>query len=242
LTVNGYTFVLAVGIIAGAISGVIGTGSSIMLVPVLIYQFGPKEAVPIMAVAAVMANLARILAWWREVDWRACGAYSLTGIPAAALGAKTLLVLPSRAVDMAIGCFLVGMIPARRWLAGRNFSLSLWHLAAIGAIVGYVTGIVVTTGPITVPIFMTYGLVKGAFLSTEAAGSLAIYISKVLAFRSFGAMPLHTFVKGLIAGSSLMCGTFIARRFVLRLDARVYRLLLEALMLASGLAILWNAL
>src|SRR5204863_2839030 len=76
-----YTFVLAVGLIAGAVSGIVGTGSSIMLVPVLVYQFGPKEAVPIMAVAAVMGNLARILAWWREIDWRATFAYSVTAVP-----------------------------------------------------------------------------------------------------------------------------------------------------------------
>ena len=81
-------------------------------------------------------------------------------------------------------------------------SSRLWHLAVIGAVVGYVTGIVVTTGPITVPIFLMYGLVKGAFLATEAAASLAVYGAKVLAFRSFGAMPLETFVKGLIAGSA----------------------------------------
>src|SRR6516225_8420926 len=83
LTANGYTFVLIVGLIAGVVSGIIGTGSSIMLVPVLVYQFGPKEAVPIMAVAAIMANVSRIMAWWRGVDWRACAAYSATGIPAA---------------------------------------------------------------------------------------------------------------------------------------------------------------
>ena len=65
-----------------------------MLMPVLVYEYGPKQAVPIMAVAAVLANLSRILAWWREVDWRACAAYSVTGIPAAALGARTLLALP----------------------------------------------------------------------------------------------------------------------------------------------------
>jgi len=88
----GFIFVLIVGLLAGTISGIVGTGSSIMLMPVLIYQYGPKEAVPIMAVAAVMANFSRILAWWREVDWRACLAYSVTGIPAAALGARTLLV------------------------------------------------------------------------------------------------------------------------------------------------------
>src|SRR6267154_6463013 len=115
-----FVFVLAVGLVAGTISGIIGTGSSIMLVPVLVWQFGPKEAVPIMAVAAVMGNFSRILAWWREVDWRACAAYSITGVPAAALGAKTLLVLPPHAVDIAIGLFLLAMIPGRRFLAAHG--------------------------------------------------------------------------------------------------------------------------
>jgi len=236
-----FTFVLAVGLLAGMISGIIGTGASITLVPVLVYQFGPKEAVPIMAVAAIMANLARILAWWREVDWRATAAYAIPAVPAAVLGAKTLLVLPAHVVDVAIGLFLIAMVPGRRWLAGHRFKLKLWHLAIIGAVVGYITGIVVTTGPVTVPIFLMYGLVKGAFLSTEAAGSLAIYVAKVLAFRSFGAMPWDTFVKGLITGSSLMAGTFIAKRFVLRLDAESFRYILDGLMLTSGLAMLWNA-
>jgi uncharacterized membrane protein YfcA len=164
-----------------------------------------------------------------------------TGAPAAALGAKTLLVLPSHAVDIAIGLFLLAMIPGRRWLAAHQVKLALWHLMVIGAFVGYVTGIVVTTGPITVPIFLMYGLVKGAFLATEAAGSLAIYLSKVLAFRGFGAMPLDIFVKGLITGSALMAGTFLSKRFVLRLDAESFRYMLDGLMLVSGLAMLWNA-
>jgi len=58
-----FAFVLIVGLVAGIVSGIIGTGSSLMLVPVLVYEFGPQQAVTIMAVAAVMANLSRILAW-----------------------------------------------------------------------------------------------------------------------------------------------------------------------------------
>ena len=224
-----FLFVLAVGLVAGTISGIIGTGSSIMLVPVLVYEFGPQQAVPIMAVAAVMANLSRIMAWWREVDWRACAAYAVTGAPAAALGARTLLILPPHVVDVAIGVFLIAAIPARRWLLRRNIKFALWHLSLIGAVVGFITGIVVTTGPITVPIFTTYGLVKGAFLSTEAAGSLAIYASKAVAFQRFGALPPDVIGKGLIAGSSLMAGAFVAKRFVLRLDPRHFRLLMDGL-------------
>jgi uncharacterized membrane protein YfcA len=236
-----FLFVLAVGLVAGTISGIIGTGSSIMLVPVLVYAFGPKEAVPIMAVAAIMANLSRIIVWWRDIDWRACAAYSATGIPAAALGARTLLALPSRAVDIAIGLFLILMIPARRWLAGRDLKLSLWHLALVGAVIGYITAIVVSTGPITVPIFLAYGLVKGAFLATEAASSLAVFASKAVAFQRFGALPYEVLVKGLITGSSLMAGGFMAKRLVLRLDPSAFRLVMDGLMLASGLTMLWDA-
>jgi len=68
-----FLFVLAVGLLAGTISGIVGTGSSIMLMPVLGYQYGPKQAVPIMAIAAVMANLSRILAWWRDGIMLAAG-------------------------------------------------------------------------------------------------------------------------------------------------------------------------
>src|ERR1700676_1548363 len=120
-----FLFVLAVGLLAGTISGIVGTGSSIMLVPVLVYEYGPKQAVPIMAIAAVMANLSRILAWWREVDWRACAAYSVTGIPAAALGARTLLALPSRAVDVSIGLFLIAMVPVRHGLARHRLKFQV---------------------------------------------------------------------------------------------------------------------
>ena len=236
-----FLFVLAVGLVAGTISGIVGTGSSIMLMPVLIYEYGPRQAVPIMAIAAVMANFSRILAWWREVDWRACAAYSAPAIPAAALGARTLLVLPSRTVDICIGLFLIAMVPARHWLARHQLKLSLWHLAIGGAVIGYLTGIVVSTGPLSVPLFLFYGLTKGAFLATEAASSLGIYVSKSVTFQRFGALPVEVAVQGLIAGASLMAGAFVAKRFVLRLEPEVFRRLMDVIMIVAGLSTLWTA-
>jgi uncharacterized protein len=234
-------FVLTVGLVAGTISGIVGTGSSIMLMPVLIYQYGPKQAVPIMAVAAVMSNFSRILAWYREVDWRACAAYSIPAIPAASLGARTLLVLPSRVVDISIGLFLIAMVPARHWLASHQLKFSLWHLALGGAVVGYLTGIVVSTGPLSVPLFLFYGLTKGAFLATEAASSLGMYVSKSVTFQRFGALTAEIALQGLIAGSSLMFGAFIAKRFVLHMEPDAFRLLMDGIMIAAGLSMLWTA-
>src|SRR6516165_8324572 len=212
-----------------------------MLMPVLIYEYGPKQAVPIMAVASVMANLSRILAWWRDVDWRACAAYSVTGVPAAALGARTLLALPSHTVDLAIGLFLIAMVPLRHWLARHDLKASLWHLAIGGAAIGYLTGIVVSTGPLSVPLFLFYGLTKGAFLATEEASSLGIYASKSITFQRFGALPFEVAVQGLVAGASLMAGAFVAKRFVLRLEPEVFRIMMDVIMVAAGLTTLWTA-
>ena len=237
-----FALVLLLGLVAGTVGGIVGFGTSIMLMPALVLVFGPREAVPIMAIAAIMANASRVVAWWREVDWRATAAYSVTGIPAAALGARTLLTLPPGIVEAVLGIFFIGMIPVRRWMARQHWTLNLWHMAAVGAVIGFITGIVVSTGPINAPFFLAYGLVKGAYLGTEAMGSLAVYVAKAITFRTLGALPIEIITKGLIIGSSLVAGAFIAKRLVLKLDGEKFRLLMDGLLLVAGLTMLWAAL
>src|SRR5436190_19849911 len=101
-----YALVLVVGYIAGTVSGIVGTGATIILLPILVFAFGPREAVPIMAVVALMSNFAKITSWWKEIDWRACAAYALGGIPAAAIGARLLLLLSEWLVLYAMDQFL----------------------------------------------------------------------------------------------------------------------------------------
>jgi len=234
--------VLILGVLAGTLGGIIGFGSSIVLMPLLVIVYGPREAVPIMAVAALLANASRALVWWRDVQLRAFLAYSATGVPAAALGASTLLTIPQRWIEIVMGVFFLAVIPARRWLARHELRINLWQLALAGALVGYITGIVVSTGPINAPFFLAYGLVKGAYLGTEALGSLALYVSKTVVFRSFGALPADILTKGLIIGSSLMVGSFVAKRLVLKLRAEQFSMLIEGLLLLSGLTMLGAAL
>lgn len=223
---------------AGTISGIIGTGSSLMLMPVLVWMFGPQHAVPVMAIASVMGNLGRILAWWREVDWKACAAYSATAMPGVVLGVHTLLAIPPGAAELVLGIFFLALVPARHWLATHELRVSLAQLALFGGPIGFLTGVVVSTGPLTVPLFTFHGLERGAFLATEAAGSLAVYAAKLAAFQAFGALPLGLVAQGLATGAALMAGAFIARRVVLRMTPAAYRHLIDGLMVASGIALL----
>jgi uncharacterized membrane protein YfcA len=235
-------WVLVLGLLAGTVGGVIGFGASVILMPALVLVFGPREAVPIMAVASIMANASRVLVWWREVDVRCALAYSLTAAPAAALGAATLLRLPPGVIEGVLGIFFIAMVPVRRWMSRQSWRLGLWHMALVGGVVGYITGMVVSTGPINAPFFLAYGLVKGAFLATEALGSLAMFIAKAATFGGLGALPMASVGKGLVIGSALMIGSWLAKRWVLRLDPAQFRYLIEGMLLLAGVTMLWAAL
>lgn len=236
-----FLLVLAVGLVAGCLSGVIGTGSSLLLLPVLTYQFGPKHAVPVMAVAAVIANLSRVIAWWKDIDWKAVLAYAAPGVPAAALGARTLLALPPRWIDAGLGLFFLSMLALRR-LRPPSKPMPLWGLSVCGAAIGFLTGLVLSTGPLSVPVFTSYGLVGGPFLGTEAATALALYVSKVTTFRESGALSWEIVVQGLIVGASLMIGTFIGKGVLSRIPGHRYAHLIDGLILCSGVSLLWAAL
>jgi uncharacterized protein len=233
--------VLALGLVAGTLSGIVGFGASIMLMPALMLAFGPQEAVPIMAIAALLANFSRVVVWWREVDWRANAYYCVTAIPAAALGARTLLILDPRVVEGTLGVLFLLMIPARRWLLAQGLRIKAWHLLLVGAGIGFLSGMVASTGPINTPFFLAYGLIKGAYLATEAMGSMAIGITKALVFRRFDALPFETVLHGLIVGASLMVGSRLAKGFVLRLDAHQFRVLMDCLLAGAGIVLLAGA-
>jgi hypothetical protein len=69
-----------------------------------------------------------------------------------------------------------------------------------------------------------------------------MYVSKSATFQHFGALTAEVALQGLIAGSSLMFGAFIAKRFVLHLEPDVFRRVMDAIMIASGLSMVWTGL
>jgi uncharacterized protein len=233
--------VCLLGLVAGTIGGLVGFGSSIMIMPALVLAVGPKEAVPIMAIAGLMANISRVAVWWREVDWRAAGVFSLTAVPAAALGALTLVHLDARLVELALGIFFIAMIFVRRWLLARGLKLQLWHMALVGAGIGFLSGLVATVGPINTPFFLAYGLTKGPFISTEALGSALMGLSKATVFRTFGALPWDTALRGLVVGSAVTCGSWLAKRIMHRISTDQFHGMMDALLLVAGLIMLWGA-
>ena len=225
-------FVLALPV--GVLSGVVGTGSSIVLLPLLVLMYGPRVAVPVMGIAAVMGNIGRVISWWKQIQWRPVLAYSLPGIPAAALGAHTLLSIPPAIVSLCLATFFVAMIPIRRLLRRKRYTVRIWQMSVAGLVIGYLTGLVISTGPLSVPVFTGYGLTGGAFLGSEASSAVLLYLSKLATFETAGALPPVVILRGLVIGSALLLGALAARRIVDRVSPRTYALLIDGVLVVGA--------
>ena len=228
----------SLGLGAGVLGGVIGFGTTIILMPALVYFYGPIQAIPVIALVATVANLSRIFLWWGAIRWRVCLVYSLTAIPFTVLGVNTLVQLDERLIEMTLGSFLILLVPIRRWMRKKNFYLKLWQMGLVGAVIGYLTGIVATTGAINTPFFLAYGLSKGAFLGTEAASTLSILFTKGIAFHQLGFLNMMAIMQGLLIGICVLAGSIFSKRIVLALPEDKFLLLMESVMLISGLSIL----
>lgn len=110
-----------------------------------------------------------------------------------------------------------------------------------GAIIGFITGVVLSTGPLSVPAFTFYGLMKGAFLSTEAASSLVLMVSKAVTFQRLGALPASAILQGLIIGSSVMAGAFVGKAIVQRMSLMMFEHVLDGLLFCSGVSLLCSS-
>jgi uncharacterized membrane protein YfcA len=226
------------GLGAGVLGGVIGFGTTIILMPALVYFYGPIQAIPVVALVATVANLSRIFLWWSSINWSVCFVYSITAIPAVILGVNTLVSLNDRLVEITLGLFLILLIPIRRWMRKKNFYLKLWQMSLVGAAIGYLTGIVATTGAINTPFFLAFGLTKGAFLGTEAASTLSILFTKGITFHQLGFLNNTAIIQGLLIGASVLIGSIFSKRIVLALPEKKFLLLMELVMLISGASIL----
>jgi len=66
-----YALVLIVGFVAGTVSGIVGTGATIILLPVLVLQFGPREGRADHGDRRPDVELRQDHSWWRRSTGRA---------------------------------------------------------------------------------------------------------------------------------------------------------------------------
>ena len=86
--------------------------------------------------------------------------------------------------------------------------------------------------------FLAYGLVKGAYIGTEALSTVVMHDAKLIAYRESAILPTHAILSGLALGPLMVAGSFAGKRVVDRLPERVFVLIIDLTLLAAGVMFL----
>jgi hypothetical protein len=228
--------VLVVGALVGSlVGGIAGFGTGIIMLPLVAWVLGLRAAVPVLTVTMAIGNLARI--WWSrgEVDRRVVARFAIGAVPATALGTALYVGAPSEWLGRFVGLFLIASVPLRRILAMDFFRMRLAYFPALGAVVGLVSGLVVTTGPLNTPFFLAYGLRRGAYIGTEAVCAMVMHLSRGAALARYALLTWETFAVGALLGATMFAGSWLGRRVLDRMSDRVFLAIIEVLLVALGL-------
>jgi uncharacterized membrane protein YfcA len=228
----------AAGFAGATLAAVTGFGGAAVLLPVLVAAFGARLAVPVLTVAQLIGNGSRVWFNRRELDYRVVGWFALGGVPAAIVGSLLFASAPLSALTRLIGAFLVLIVIWRRVGREVHWRPSLRAFAGIGAVSSILSSLVGSVGPLMAPLFLAFGLVKGAYIGTEALATVVMHVTKLLVYRQAAVLPNSAIVAGLALGPVMIAGSWVGKRIVDRIPEHVFVLIIEATMVAAGLLFL----
>lgn len=223
---------------AAIIGGMAGYGTGLLLPLVLVPVIGAENVVPVVAVSSMFTNFGRFIAMREAVDWPKVAIMLPLAVPMVMLSAYGFTRLDTRGASLVIGIMLVVLVPLRRWLNRIGFRLRDWQLAPAGGVYGFVTGGSSGAGVILVSFLMAAGLTGKAVIATDAAISIVIGIAKAGTFGWNAALPPPLLLFALLVGLATVPGAFVARALLDRLPVRLHTLMLEAVIVIGGMAII----
>ena len=230
--------VLVVSFIAATLAAVTGFGGAAVLLPVLVWTFGVREAIPILTVAQLIGNASRVWFNRRELNWRVVAWFALGGVPMALLGGLLFAKAPLIALTRILGVFLILIVVWRHARPHTKWRPSLPAFAGIGAGASFLSALLGSVGPLMAPFFLAYGLVKGAYIGTEALSTVVMHVTKLIAYHHAAILPLHAVVFGLTLGPVMVAGSFTGKWILDRLHERIFVWMIEATLVAAGLLFL----
>ncbi len=233
---------IPLGLIIGALLGLVGAGGSIIAVPALVYGvgFSPSEAIPASLIIVGLASLSGVIPRVRtSIDWPTVGIVGIAGIPAAWAGAAVnrllhpdvlLLIFAGLMIVAAVRMFASPAAGTASGTANRTLKTYLPKVLLVGLAVGFLTGMLgIGGGFIITPALV---LLLGLRMSVAVGTSLAIIvINSAAGFTAHLTDSALDWPLILTFSAAAIVGSLIAGRFAKRLPERVVKVAFAILIL-----------
>lgn len=229
-----YITLIIVGFIAGILSGSVGFGGGMILLPVITMFYGVEIAVPVSTIAQMLSNMSRSVMGWKEIEWREVGRFLLTAAPLTALGAFGFAIVDKRLMTIVLCIFLI-IFSIMKLMGKMHLPKSRKTMLIGGGLTGLFNGLLGISGPISSAVFLTLDLAPVSYIASEATAAAAMHVVKAITYGQFDLMNWHIFLNGLFIGCAMMAGNVIAMRLIRFAEKKLYQRIVAVIMMLVSL-------
>ena len=233
--------VIAMALASSIIGGISGFGAGLIITPLLLPVVGVKGVVPVVGVAMIVGNLARVFVYRANIEPRVLLRMLVAILPGAVLGVWLYAILPAAILAVFIGSILIASVPTRRYLARHRIAPPPAGVSAIAFLCGVLAGNAPGGGVIVITLLLSMGLSGPALLGTDAIIGTALSLTNSVLFGTAGLLDGPRFLIGLAIGAAMIPGAFLARALLSRITAQTHILIVEIFIVFGGVSFYWAA-
>ena len=220
------------------IAGVAGFGGGVVALPVLVWVFGVREAIPILSISQVLSTGSRVWLHRDGINWPVVRLFSLGALPFSIVGSLIFISIDTTVLVRILGVMMLLFIVYTRLPIGREFNMKLWGFVPLGAGTGFGSAFLGIPGPFAAVFYLAYGLTASAYIGTSALGMGMIQVPKLIIFGSGDLITVRVLALGIGLGAIAAVSAVLGRVILRRVPEHVFPRIITAMLLISGVVFL----
>ena len=227
-----------VAAIGMSLSGIAGFGGGVIVLPVVVWLYGPAVAVPVVAIFQLIGTSTRVWLSRDSINWKVVAWFAAGSIPFAILGSLLFIAANNDVLIRIMGGGMIALVVLTQLPWSKRVRMKLWGFLPLGGASGFLASVMGIPGPFAPVFYIAYGLKPREYMATFSMGMFLVQVPKLAVYSTGDLITPLVAGLGLSLGAVAMGGAYYGARMLRRIPAKMFAIGINVIVFAFGVLFL----